>query len=169
MTPPPRSPVTTRVPHGRACHPCSPASPVIRANDAMPSPSGSRHRGAPVSRPGDWSPSHRLVSHATAPGRRATAVVVEADGVPLSGRRYVGVPGRIVAMGETRDVIGSALGRQYSGRLDAYIRLEVRTCRVLVSTRRLGPVPAAWCTRISQVTRKGQRVWTAPCFAARHS
>lgn len=65
-----------------------------------------------MSRPGDWSPSHRLVSHATAPGRRATAVVVEADGVPLSGRRYVGVPGRIVAMGETRDVIGSALGRQ---------------------------------------------------------
>ena len=125
MRAPISSPVSMRVPHGRACHPRSPR-PQDRANESMPSLSGPRRRGIPRVIP--WRRGIRsiLASHALAP-RAALSMRVDlgADVHPLSGRIRVGVPCGSIALGEMRDASGPARGRRCGVcTLDAYIRLE---------------------------------------------
>ena len=136
--------------HACATRPC--VSPLFarvasdRVNKPMPSLSEPRHRWTPVSSQGELEfRPHRLVSHATAPGPRATAVVVDADGDPPSGRTDVGVPGQSVAMGETRDGIGPALGRVVERDVSTRTAASRFTPTVLVSPggSPLGPAALA--------------------------
>lgn len=125
MRDPTSSPVSMRVPHGRACHPCSPR-PQDRANEPVPSLSGPRRRWTHMSIP--WPYGIRSIVRDARVSPRAALpwrVEVGADVHPLSGCIRVGVPCRSIALGEMRDASGPARGRRCGVCiLDAYIRLE---------------------------------------------
>jgi len=94
MTPRTSSPVTTRAPHGRACHSCSPASTSIRANTANavgPRPSAFSEDPQDPGTWANWGPSTIIPNEQATPGKFArTEMVVGADADPLSGRTRVG-------------------------------------------------------------------------------
>jgi hypothetical protein len=155
MTPRTSAPVTTRAPHGRACHSCSPASTSIRANAANavgPRPSAFLE-DPNIQSEGEMGVRQDHFERASHPREVCSSeMVIEADADPLSGHTHVGFavqerrdPGRSVTCPARHS---DAIRRRV---LDAYIRLEAHYRAVLVSARRLGPVPAAWRTRFVSV------------------